>query len=171
MEGALEWDVIGSLRLQNRPRVESLVQDLIPRLEKKHRARVATDPDFRRLEKEVELLREVSADTVVSLDLETRRSEQEEYDGRRRAIIDEWRVARGYPPMPPEEDDEDAAEGTEGASDEAGSGLGADPDAADELDEDSPEARALRGPRRVDAWLQEAARILVDAIEDGYTGV
>ena len=171
MEGALEWDVIGSLRLQNRPRVESLVPDLTPRLEKKHRARVATDPDFRRLEKEVELLREVSADTVVSLDLETRRSEQEEYDGRRRAIIDEWRVARGYPPMPPEEDDEGAAEGTEGASDEAGSGLGTDPDAADELDEDSPEARALRGPRRVDAWLQEAARILVDAIEDGYTGV
>lgn len=181
MEGALEWDVIDSLKLRGRPADEALIPAAIPQLRANSLARAATDPDLDRLTRELALLREVRADTSISLDLETRRAEQEDYDTRRQEILASWREAKGYPDPAPEDMDEEELDRLAQSrvlepapepvpeDEAAGDASGAATDTAptDEVvdveliegDDDRPAT-----PRRADAWLQEAARVLADLI-------
>ncbi len=178
MEGALAWDVIEGLPLRKRPGDDAVIPAAIPELRRRSAARVGTDPDLELLVKELDLLREVRADTTVPLSLEVRQREQEEYEERRQAILTAWRTAKGYPePL-------DAATAEELLDADPHSHVVGDPDVeqdpadepgpfddaedltTDDADEDSAEVDDPDRPRRVDAWLQEAVRVMADLIAE-----
>ena len=155
MDGALEWDVIDSLKLPNRPGESSLIPSSVGDLRARSLARAETDPDLGGLMRELELLREVRADTTLSLDLETRRAEQDAYEARRRENLSKWREAKGYPDPEPEDSttqdpDDLAIEGAFDLDDDQGASEGDTPPPAT--------------PRGTDAWLQEAVRVLAELI-------
>lgn len=155
MDGALEWDVIDSLRLLGRPGENSLIPLSLSELRTHSLARAETDPDLGGLMRELELLREVRADTTLSLDLETRRAEQEAYEARRQANLSEWREAKGYPDP---EHKESSAQDSDDLEIEGAFDLDDDRDASE------GNAPLPATPRGTDAWLQEAVRILAELI-------
>lgn len=112
-------------------------------------ARIKTDPLFQVLLKELKLSHEVSERKSVSLQESTRTQERDTLIKARHALRNEYRKARGLPPLPDNTDlnaQEDADEKAVQAED----------DASNDNDKGPP-----------DAELVESARILMDLIHPG----
>jgi carboxyl-terminal processing protease len=134
-EFALPWDEIkaadfsGSRRLSN----------LIPQLEQRHRARLASSPAFTALQEEITAAKQARSKTTVSLLRSKRQAEWEEDRAKQRERENRRRVALGLPPLQADQDIPD-------------------PD-------DSSARDSAKDDKQPDMLLDESARILVDMID------
>ena len=138
LDDAMPWDVI-------KPAVythANKIQQVLPVLIERHRARVAHDPDFQYLNALVEKAHENDKITEVSLNEAVRRKEKQDEDSWRLGVENKLRAAKGEPllkstaELDAQLDAEDAA-GADGTNDKG------------------PEA---------DAVLRESANVLIDYI-------
>jgi carboxyl-terminal processing protease len=108
MEEALPWDQIAAVRsLQKGNAPATWLPPLLPEFRTRHEQRIASDPDFILLQRELVLRREARAETTVSLNLETRREEQERDNADREQILADWRLAKGHAVEPESDSAED----------------------------------------------------------------
>lgn len=137
LEEALPWDKIR----QAKYKTQGEVQSVIPEVNRRHNLRIKNNPDFKYLNQQVEFLKELRDDTIISLNEKTRNKEREETEARRLKLENERRVAKGLKPL----------KELESQSEE-----GVDPIAQQDEEKDSEES---------DALLIEGGEIMVDFIQ------
>jgi len=137
LEEALPWNKIRSAKYN---RVGD-VSPLIPQIAQRHEQRVKNHPDFNYLNKQVEFLKELRDDTVISLNEKMREDERKKTEQRRLDLENERRIAKGLKPLKELEDNLD----DEGEADTV--------------------AEEKKDTEEDDALLQEGGEILVDFIQ------
>ncbi|GAB3675944.1 carboxy terminal-processing peptidase [Salinisphaera aquimarina] len=142
LPNALPWDTIKPTAY---PYSDEIVQ-LLTQLKKEHVERVANDPDYQYRIKRINLAREQSQQTQVSLNLATRRAEQDELKQKSLTLANAHRKATGEEPFENykafEESEED------------------DSPAEEELS-----AHQSGKPDEIDAYQTESAQILLDLVQ------
>ncbi len=129
LEEALPWDKIAASKYKEQGNVSKNLESI----RAKHNKRISQDPDFAYLSEQVVFLKELRADTTISLNSKTREIERKEMEGRRLALENKRRVAKGLEPLK-----ELAEEGAE----------------SDKEDDEKAQA--------TDALLKEGGEILID---------
>lgn len=142
LPNALPWDTIEPTTY---PYSNEITQ-LLDILKREHTERVATDPDYQYRIKRIELAREQSQKTQVSLNLDKRRAEQAALKQQSLELANAHRRAQGEEPFA----DYQAFEDSEEEADPAEEDLGASSGAKD----DEP-----------DAYQHETAEILLDLVQ------
>ncbi len=137
LEEALPWNKIRAAKYN---RVGD-ISPLIPQIAQLHEKRVQNHPDFNYLNKQVEFLKELRDDTVISLNEKMREDERKKTEQRRLDLENERRVAKGLKPLKELEENLNEDEETAAVSE-------------DETDSEED-----------DALLHEGGEILVDFIQ------
>ncbi|MES1924963.1 carboxy terminal-processing peptidase [Salinisphaera sp. T31B1] len=143
LPNALPWDTIEPTAY---PYSDEIAQ-LLPTLKRQHSERVATDADYQYRIKRIDLAREQSQKTEVSLNLDKRRREQDQLKARSLALANEHRKAKGEAPFENYQAFEDSEDDADPAEEELGAHAGGNED------------------EEVDAYQREAAQILIDLVE------
>lgn len=130
LEEALPWDKIPASKYD----IQGNIENALATLKNNHHKRVKSNPDFTYLNEQVEFLKELRNDTVISLNIETREIERKETEQRRLALENKRRKAKGMKLLTKLEDSND------------------EPDSENEEDNNKSE----------DALLLEGGEILVD---------
>jgi carboxyl-terminal processing protease len=95
LEEALPWDKIAASKYKEQGNVSKELDSI----RAKHNKRISNDPDFAYLNEQVVFLKELRSDTTISLNSKTREIEREEMEGRRLALENKRRVAKGLEPL------------------------------------------------------------------------
>ena len=95
LEEALPWDKIAASKYKEQGNVSKNLESI----RAKHNKRISNDPDFAYLSEQVVFLKELRADTTISLNSKTREIERKEMEGRRLALENKRRVAKGLEPL------------------------------------------------------------------------
>lgn len=95
LDEAMPWDAIAPVKY----RADSLLNQTLAALNKKHLERTLDNPDFLFLKQQRELLDELQTQTTVSLNEKTRAKEREANDQRRLALENNRRTAKGMKPL------------------------------------------------------------------------
>jgi len=95
LEEALPWDKIAASKYKEQGNVSKNLESI----RAKHNKRISNDPDFAYLSEQVIFLKELRADTTISLNSKTREIERKEMEGRRLALENKRRVAKGLEPL------------------------------------------------------------------------
>ena len=95
LEEALPWDKIAASKYKEQGNVSKNLESI----RAKHNKRISNDPDFAYLSEQVVFLKELRADTTISLNSKTREIERKEMEGRRLALENKRRVAKGLKPL------------------------------------------------------------------------
>ncbi len=95
LEEALPWDKIAPSKYQEQGHIDPVLKDL----RKKHDERIQNNPDFAYLNEQVVLLKELRADTTISLNSKTRETERKEMEDRRLKLENKRRIAKGLKPL------------------------------------------------------------------------
>lgn len=142
LDDALPWDSIEAAQPAPPAGLAALSSELLRR----HEARTATDPDFRRAAELLAFQEEQRKQTRISLNEAVRRQQRDDLEARRRAIDARWRAARGEAPATTDAAEEEAAAEREAA-------------------------RRMLDPHKkeADAYQREACEVLVDLIASGAT--
>ncbi|KEZ76101.1 peptidase S41A, C-terminal protease [Salinisphaera hydrothermalis C41B8] len=133
------------------------LQKLLPTLKKEHQERIAHDPDFQYLVQRIELARKQSDQNTVSLDINTRRKEQQQLEDKMLALANAHRKATGKTPYKDykafeDAQDADATSGDNGNKGETKDTLPTQPTGSTNSD-------------KIDAYETESANILLDLIQ------
>ncbi|WP_423821738.1 carboxy terminal-processing peptidase [Salinisphaera sp. SPP-AMP-43] len=134
---------------------------MLGQLKTDHSQRVSDDPDFQYLVQRIQLARKQSEKDTVSLNIDTRRSEQHQLEQKMLALANSHREAVGkstYDSYKAFEDAQDAEASGEGEGD--GSDAAAS-EAGDTLPAQNP---GSPGNDKIDAYQTESANILLDMI-------
>lgn len=91
LEEALPWNKIDPSKYV----VQGDISPAIGQLQANHDARIKNNPDFTYLNEQVEFLKELRNDTVISLNIETREIERKQTEQRRLALENKRRKAKG----------------------------------------------------------------------------
>ncbi len=91
LEEALPWDKIAASKFQ----VQGNISNALAPLKLNHEKRVKNNADFTYLNEQVDFLKELRGDTVISLNIETRKIERKETEARRLALENKRRKAKG----------------------------------------------------------------------------
>jgi carboxyl-terminal processing protease len=75
-------------------------------LRERHQQRIKSDPGFKLLAEEDQILRELRERHTVSLQEDSRRQEWDQRDNKLKEIRNQFRIAKGLDPLPEQEDDE-----------------------------------------------------------------
>src|SRR5690606_13394112 len=94
-ESALPWDRIRPVKFN----ANTSLGNIVAPLQQAHTARVATNPDFQSLLKDLETIEKVRAQKTISLNLKDRIAEREQIDQERLTRENERRKAQGLPPI------------------------------------------------------------------------
>ncbi len=91
LEEALPWDKIAASKFN----LQGNISNSISTLKQQHEKRILDNPDFTYLNEQVEFLKELRNDTIISLNIETREIERKETEQRRLALENKRRKAKG----------------------------------------------------------------------------
>jgi len=91
LEEALPWDKIAASKFESQGNITSSLSAL----KTNHEKRIKNNADFTYLNEQVEFLKELRNDTVISLNIETRKIERKETEARRLALENKRRKAKG----------------------------------------------------------------------------
>jgi carboxyl-terminal processing protease len=138
LEEALPWDKIDPSNYV----VQGEISQYLDRLQTDHNKRIKNDPDFIYLNEQVEFLKELRNETVISLNIKTREVEREVTESRRLALENKRRKAKGMELLTKLEDSSD-----------------------DEKDESEDDDKKDKEDKSEDALLLEGGEILVDFLK------
>ncbi|HCH19798.1 MAG TPA: tail-specific protease, partial [Cellvibrionales bacterium] len=150
LERALSWDTVPAVRhkqYNDFNRIESLLIE-------SHQKRTANDPDYNYLIEKIQLNKQYQAIKTLSLNEDKRRDLIKQDTDARQEIENNYRLAKGLPPLPDAANDSDAEEANSDAeaandSDVGGSKL--------------TQTEEKTNDERTDFLLTETAHILLDA--------
>jgi carboxyl-terminal processing protease len=107
LEEALPWDKIDPSNYV----LQGEISQYLDRLQTDHNKRIKNDPDFIYLNEQVEFLKELRNETVISLNIKTREVEREVTESRRLALENKRRKAKGMELLAKLEDSSDDEKG------------------------------------------------------------
>ncbi|RJS94180.1 carboxy terminal-processing peptidase [Salinisphaera sp. Q1T1-3] len=130
------------------------INGVLNTLRQEHNARVAHEPDFQYLVKRIQAAREESNKTTVSLNIDTRRAEQNKLQQQMLSLANTHRKATGKPPYENYKAFEDAQDAEQSGNDDEG-------DDSETLPDQTP---GMSNTDKIDAYQTESAHILLDMI-------
>lgn len=155
LEEALPWD-----KIQPVPHVVYHdIEASLEQLEKRHKDRIKTDPDFIHLVKQIELIEEIRERKSLSLNKKTRINEKEKNKAQRLTLENERRKAKGMELL---KDIDDLTKESDEITDKTDDDSSKDNDAKKDVKSDDKEKEA---DKEDDAMLKEASNILLDFID------
>jgi carboxyl-terminal processing protease len=155
LEEALPWD-----KIQPVPHVVYHdIEASLEQLEKRHKDRIKTDPDFIHLVKQIELIEEIRERKSLSLNKKTRINEKEKNKAQRLTLENERRKAKGMELL---KDIDDLTKESDEIADKSDDDSSKDNDAKKDVKSDDKEKEA---DKEDDAMLKEASNILLDFID------
>ena len=114
LEEALPWDKIAASKFKS----EGNISGALKSLKTNHEKRIKNNADFTYLNEQVDFLKELRNDTVISLNIETRKIERKETEARRLALENKRRKAKGMELLTELADNTDEDEKAEDSEDD-----------------------------------------------------
>lgn len=154
LERALSWDTVPAVRhkqYNDFNRIESLLIE-------SHQKRTANDPDYNYLIEKIQLNKQYQAIKTLSLNEGKRRDLIKQDTDARQAIENNYRLAKGLPPLPDAANDSGAEEANSDAEAANGSDVGSDVGGSK-----LTQTEDKNNDERTDFLLTETAHILLDA--------